>query len=439
MKKTAIALAMATVLGVAGTAMAANPFTDVPANHWSYASVAKLAQAGIVEGYGDGTFQGNNTMTRYEMAQIVAKAMARSDKADAAQKAMIEKLAAEYSTELNNLGVRVSALEKKTGTVKVTGDARIRYRENYDLAGFKTAGVDNQADKSRWDYRIRLGLAANVNDNVAFTGRLAAANTSYQQVGTTTDASNNGTVSWDLAYFTFKHAFGGTFEAGRFAQFVGATGLVTDVSNPGVDGVRYTYTNKDFRIAASHVDVSTNKTSTVNFTAGSPDTYDNGSLPVTYVDAAWNASKKLTLNGVYFKSNDEKTFAYKGWDAGASYKFDNIWKLSGDYAKNTASVYDNVTNSGYLVRVNYKGADYAKEGSWGAWVDYRKAPANIADQKITTLLAQNNTYGAKGYEIGVNYTLTPNVLMQFMFDSLKSVDGTRDYSNFYRFETNFKF
>ena len=63
-------------LGVSATAFAANPFSDVPAGHWAYV-VCKLAAAGIVDGYPDGTYKGDRTMTRYEMAQIVAKALVK--------------------------------------------------------------------------------------------------------------------------------------------------------------------------------------------------------------------------------------------------------------------------------------------------------------------------------------------------------------------------
>ena len=112
MKKTlTAAITTALVIGAASTTFAAaNPFTDVPTGHWSYDAVAKLAQDGVIEGYGDGTFRGDKAITRYEMAQMVAKAMAKSD-VSAADKAAIDKLAAEYSTELNNLGVRVGELE----------------------------------------------------------------------------------------------------------------------------------------------------------------------------------------------------------------------------------------------------------------------------------------------------------------------------------------
>ena len=76
--KNSLVLAMAMALQVTASAYAANPFSDVPAGHWAYDSVNKLASAGIVDGYGNGTFGGDRLMTRCEMAQIVAKAMAEA-------------------------------------------------------------------------------------------------------------------------------------------------------------------------------------------------------------------------------------------------------------------------------------------------------------------------------------------------------------------------
>ena len=88
--KKSLVLAMAMALGVTASAYAANPFSDVPAGHWAYDSINKLAAAGVIEGYGDSTFGGDKLMTRYEMAQIVAKAMAKG--------ANVDKLAAEWTT-----------------------------------------------------------------------------------------------------------------------------------------------------------------------------------------------------------------------------------------------------------------------------------------------------------------------------------------------------
>ena len=109
--KKSLVLAMAMAVGVTASAYAANPFSDVPAGHWAYDSVNKLAAAGIVDGYGNGTFGGDRLMTRYEMAQIVAKAMAKG--------ANVDRLAAEFADELDSLGVRVAALEKNLIMLKL--------------------------------------------------------------------------------------------------------------------------------------------------------------------------------------------------------------------------------------------------------------------------------------------------------------------------------
>ena len=61
--KKSLVLAMAMALGVTASAYAANPFSDVPAGHWAYDSISKLAAAGVIEGYGDDTFRGDRLMT----------------------------------------------------------------------------------------------------------------------------------------------------------------------------------------------------------------------------------------------------------------------------------------------------------------------------------------------------------------------------------------
>ena len=132
MKKTLVsALTTAIVVGAASTTFAAaNPFEDVPADHWAYDAIAQLAADGVIEGYGDGTYRGDQEITRYEMAQMIARAMAKGG----GDKALIDKLAAEFADELNNLGVRVAALEKKVDNVKWKGEIRYQFtrriREN---------------------------------------------------------------------------------------------------------------------------------------------------------------------------------------------------------------------------------------------------------------------------------------------------------------------
>src|SRR5665811_504102 len=99
MKKLVLALVLVLALALP---VFANPFVDVPLNHWAYDAVQSLAAKGIVIGYPDGTFGGNRTLTRYEFAEAVARVMAYvegMDFASAEDVAILEKLAIEFADE----------------------------------------------------------------------------------------------------------------------------------------------------------------------------------------------------------------------------------------------------------------------------------------------------------------------------------------------------
>ena len=132
--KKILAIAAAAALTAGVSAYAANPFSDVSPDDWAYQAVSDLSDQGVVEGYPDGTFKGERNMTRYELAQVIARLMAREDQLNAEQKATLDKLAGEYADELANLGVRVSNLEKKVGNISWSGDARMQYQHNLDGA-----------------------------------------------------------------------------------------------------------------------------------------------------------------------------------------------------------------------------------------------------------------------------------------------------------------
>ena len=177
MNKRLLKVAVTTALTVAFAAPAfANPFADVPAKHWAYDAVNKLAQAGIVDGYNDGTFRGEKTMTRYEMAQIISKAMNKNLNAD--QKATMDKLSKEFGTELNSMGVKVDSVQKQVSDMfKISGDARVRF--------FNT---DDAATNDNTDYRARIAFDGKVNDHMKFSTRLTAGNVD----SLTNDSSNTG-------------------------------------------------------------------------------------------------------------------------------------------------------------------------------------------------------------------------------------------------------
>ena len=107
--KKILAIAAVAALTAGVSAYAANPFSDVSTDDWAYQAISDLSDQGVVIGYPDGTFRGERNITRYELAQIVARMMAREDQLNAEQRAMLEKLAGEFADELANLGVHVSA------------------------------------------------------------------------------------------------------------------------------------------------------------------------------------------------------------------------------------------------------------------------------------------------------------------------------------------
>ena len=142
MKKTISALAVTTMLGMT-TVLGANPFRDVTPQDWAYQAVARLASQGVVNGYPDGTFQGGNNITRFEMAQMVAKALNQQDRMNGEQQAVLNKLAQEFSEELHNLGVRVENLERKVGNVSFTGEMRFRFDGQQEHGIYLNAPADN--------------------------------------------------------------------------------------------------------------------------------------------------------------------------------------------------------------------------------------------------------------------------------------------------------
>ena len=156
------------------SAYAANPFSDVSTDHWAYQAVADLSAQGVVEGYPNGTFGGEKHITRFEVAQIVARLLAQESQLNASQKATVEKLAAEYADELSNLGVRVSNLENKVGNVTWTGDARVQYEHRDAFKGVKGKNPNYPFEKASDSYtaRMRLNLKAQANPQVAVKAQI---------------------------------------------------------------------------------------------------------------------------------------------------------------------------------------------------------------------------------------------------------------------------
>ena len=177
MKKFAALVAVVALVAFAAPAFAANPFMDVPMNHWAYDAVSQLASRGVVSGYPDGAFKGEWKATRYEMASVVARALAYVDmnKASKQDLELLKKLVVEFKDELDALGVkvdeldsRVALLEEGVGGWYFSGNFRFTAKWSDDANGFY--GVDQDTN---WTVdRFRWNIRKVVDDKVTFHARL---------------------------------------------------------------------------------------------------------------------------------------------------------------------------------------------------------------------------------------------------------------------------
>ena len=408
--KKSLVFAMAMALGVSATAFAANPFSDVPAGHWAYAAVAKLAAAGIVDGYPDGTYKGDRTMTRYEMAQIVAKALAKG--------------AIGVADELDNLGVRVAKLEKNADNVKITGNVRLSYKQNN---GGKFDGDD---DKSQSRLRTRLFFTGEVNDNWHYVAMLE--NNQYFQGQ---NESGNDDTDFQRAYLTGNIGVV-NLSAGRQEGFWGDGNIYDD----RVDSVKATVPfgvarftaeygkmanksaygwTKDSRNPENRFDYKDNQSVADEFWAtGLYGTWGNVDLGAEYLHADDVNGNVGIINGTD-----------KIWDVSAKYnvgKFNlGAMYLKGDddtlkdYGK-----YKDADDDGYVVSMGWAGAKASDPGSWGLYAKYYDQGApTVIDHTMNGAWDKFDGEGFKGYNVGGNVTLAKNMVATVEYYDLKGKES----------------
>lgn len=461
--KKSLVLAIAMALGVTASAYAANPFSDVPAGHWAYDSISKLAAAGVIDGYGDGTFGGDKLMTRYEMAQIVAKAMAKG--------ANVDKLAAEFADELDNLGVRVANLEKKADNVKITGELRFRYVDQDGAmykkivpAGDGVSGVLGNDSNHAADIRSRIWINGMINDDWTYTGML-------QNVQNLNNNTGDENTSFQRAYVDGKLG-GMAVRAGRY-NLVIADGNIYDTR---ADGLELSYGNKVKvkGFAGKATDDITVVPVTITDYGGTDkvftgDVTNGGKYWGLAVEGELAKGLKATAGYTQFKdmgtgfveaANPGETFGKTDidngiWHAGLGYDMGHF-NLSAMYLKGDLSadklggnaqpaIDKYLDDDGFVIGLAYKGAKAEDAGSWGAWAKYY-------DQGAQTYVAHTtdaNTFGMtgfKGFGVGANYTLAKNIVANVAYynteSKLAKALGVADYidrSKDHRFWTDVTF
>lgn len=397
-KKLLMGLTTALVVGAASTTFAAaNPFSDVPRGHWAYDAVTQLAADGVIEGYGDGTFLGNRNITRYEMAQMVAKALARAPQGGT-DRAALDRLAAEFADELNNLGVRVGELEKYADKVVIHGELRYRYwsRRNERADGStRKANTDN--------FQFRILPTATVNDHWKLKARLQAANNMK------TNESGDFAMKFGYAEGTYDKF---KVNVGKMPIYSNVDdGLVIDDFFSGAQ-LEFGSKVKFFAEGGRWKDDDVISNDPASYVGGEL-SYDNGKFYIGGSYRHFNSDDFKTRAGYnrHGKAEDDANI----WSAGMTYKIGSSVKLAYSYADNTkADDYHSAWNAG----LSYKGADRSK-GSWGAGAFYRRLGQNAALVPTYDTAMSN----AKGVDLYLQWAPFKNTLTQinyFMGDSLEN-------------------
>lgn len=438
MKSKVLAALVATMAVGATCAFAANPFVDVPSDSWAYKSVVELADAGIIQGVDGQYFQGNRNITRYEAAEMVAKAMAHMDKASVEQRALINKLADEYADELNNLGVRVSALENRVGNVKLTGDARIRYIHQSEGDKFKDSEgkeqVVNGATKNddSWSYRVRIRANAQVNDRTKVVYGVSTNNVSFAD-NSTADNSDKNNIFTDRAYVDYN--FGGNnwdLKVGRDEYDMGGGRAYGFLYGDNFDGAQLKYSNDKFAATAGYGKFKEGVMGGDNGVVGSHEATKTGYGELEGFFGGGRAAGSAI--GVYYNDfSGNKSFNFD--DAWGAYGSLNLgkWNALANYEKYNSENSKADDPEVWVGKITYNKANFATPKSWDAWVEYLNADNGFADGKGNFI---GSTYGwrkdsllnnVKSWGAGIDYTFAKNAQFQIMQSFATSAkDGNAD-------------
>jgi hypothetical protein len=331
-------------------------------------------------------------MTRYEMAQIVAKAMAKG--------ANVDKLAAEFADELDALGVRVAALEKKADNVKITGQIRYRYYHN------------NKVEKNgtKHDLRSRLFINGKVNDSWTYTAWL-------QNVQDFTDNVGQETTDFQRAWVDGR--LGGVkVTAGRWQPKLG-DGVIYDSR---MDGIRLAYGAGKANIyayygkpSASKDDAAWTTPYTKMFGVGVGAKFGKVAVDAGY-DVFKDAEKGHGWDDVIDAPVDDNKIFNVGLKAGLGKDVN----LGLRYLHSREKVQDGDSKNGYVADLSYKGAVAAKPGSWGLAARYMNvggmipmaytddcSPMTVGGSFVKKDLTRE---GWKGFEVKASYTFAKNMI-----------------------------
>lgn len=442
MKKLLSLSAAAIIMSTAGVVCAAsNPFSDVPKDSWAYDAVATLAADGVIDGYPDGTYKDNNTITRFEMAQIVARAMAKTD-IDKADKALVDKLAAEFAEELDNLGVRVADLEKKSDNVIFTGTARLRYDDgDINATNPNQRNGDDIASHSHIEYWIK----GKVNDDWTAIGQIE---TEFNNETGSITAYGGNDHQVNKVYIEGP-LFGGTLKAGRYGEF-SSYGRIIDTeisgaewtwgdSNKGLSGaLTYGRLKHERNMAGTtfnygkkwNSETKDFESNDMGIALGRGDdagAYTSARLkynfsPITAIGVTYGHLDHITMeDNMYNKYSDDGADM---WEIGFNTSLaDNLTLMAAYTTSDRDGVYDSVGDEvqtdGWFSELRYKKHDIKDPGSFAIFTNYRNVGA-LSTIDATVDYSEN----IKGWTIGFDYVPIENTTIEVFYTNGSQVNAT---------------
>ena len=416
--KKILALAAVAALTAGVSAYAANPFSDVTPDDWAFQAVSDLSVQGVVEGYPDGSFKGERNMTRYELAQIIARLMAKEDQLNAEQQATLDKLAGEYADELANLGVRVANLEKKVGNISWSGDARMQYQRHRVYSYDDKIQLKDHADD--WNGRMRINVNGQVNDQVTVEGRFLS-EMNFKD-------SESADTSMDKLHVVYQPTDAFSIDLGRTSAGLSQTGIFMD-DDGQYDGIVAAYDNGKFNLSAGYGRVGGGVSYNIKDVEDPLDLIDYHDYENWFVKAGTKVGDKVDLSAFYTKyasKSDSKDLALgltalglkskaanvAVWGVGAGVDLGGGFVLDGDYIKHA----DNLTDKAamWTAGLTYGEVDTDKVGSWSLGVHYVDADrlaylGGVSAWDMTDHLDYSLLSGMKFWQAKAGVALQKNV------------------------------
>lgn len=454
---TLTALVALFLIAFAGFA-SAKSFEDVPQTHWAYDAVEYLASKGLVEGYPDGSFQGDKLMTRYELAMIVARAYAKMEQkideggmASIDEEAIMNDLMEEFGSELDEI-----RNELKANSTKID-DLQRQLEENSkkdaELAGklenlgskFKFNGIMKlRADGKYWNpgdtrqhrprISFRFDMKAPVNDEITFAARLGTGGVGANVASETTLTGEFGIKDFDLerAYIEWKPASypNWTVYCGKFKPVWATPALFVD-PDVNVEGAAVVYNADNWTFNLSGM-TPENKGGYVVAQVGAEDILtENLDAYLTYHYASAGAFETLWAGYPWwFRVTDDSYSAVEGY-AKYMWKWSEEWPIFVQAAYRHALLNEapgslSPLNQAAMAQLTF--GEITEVHDYDLWINYGRILPNAIIPQFA-----NSTYGVDHQTIGVgfDYQLMEHTMFQFSYVNAENLnadpDGGWDY------------